>query len=380
VALLHRIRTIRSDRSAYVLRHGVKSLIAAVLTWRLIALWLPGQQQFLGVATALFMANTPTVYSSVVHAVRKVAIQIAGVLLAVAAARLLGATAGGILAVLAVMLLTGRRGNGEDRLHIASTALITLTAAAATPVAHVVSPVVSTLTGAVAGVAVNALILPATHLTQSDAAVRRLARCTGTLLQDMGKGLTQERSSTHSSIWLERARHLEREVSEAREEVQKAAESLRWNVRAGTRKHQTIPLHEHALEVLHTASYQVRGIARTLADNLDTDAHPDLRRGFTVRYAQALDLAGQVFITYAGIGVAGPAQTDTRRQLHTLIERVSSWHATTTDLIEHGALGKLDAWHVYGSLVADMERLLTDLDHTKPPPAAGPDGIAASHP
>ncbi|MGI5144683.1 MULTISPECIES: hypothetical protein [unclassified Streptomyces] len=154
-----------------------------------------------------------------------------------------------------------RRGNGEDRLHIASTALITLTAAAATPVAHVVSPVVSTLTGAVTGVAVNALILPATHLAQSDAAVRRLARCTGTRLQDMGKGLTQERSSTHASIWLERARHPEREVLEAREEVQKAAESLRWNVRAGTRRHHMIPLHEGALEVLHTASYQVRGIA-----------------------------------------------------------------------------------------------------------------------
>ncbi|MGI5144684.1 MULTISPECIES: hypothetical protein [unclassified Streptomyces] len=97
-----------------------------------------------------------------------------------------------------------------------------------------------------------------------------------------------------------------------------------------------------------------------------------MRRGFAVRYAQALDLAGQVFITYAGIGAAGSAQADARRQLRTLIERVSSWHARTTDLIEHGALGKLDAWHVYGSLVADMERLLTDLDHTKPARTAGP--------
>jgi uncharacterized membrane protein YgaE (UPF0421/DUF939 family) len=155
----------------------VKSLIAAVLAWQLIAWWLPGQQQFLGVAAALVMANASTVYSSVVHAVRRVAIQVSGVSLAVAGAWLLGATAGAIVAVLTVVLLTGGRRNGEDRLQVASTAVITLTAAAAAPVEHVIFPAVSALTGAMVGVAVNALVLPPTYLSQSDAAVRSLARC-----------------------------------------------------------------------------------------------------------------------------------------------------------------------------------------------------------
>ncbi|WP_159056478.1 hypothetical protein [Streptomyces yokosukanensis] len=374
-ALPGRIRTIGSGRSEYVL-HGVKSLIAAVLTWQLIALWLPGQQQFLGVATALFMANAPTVYSSVVHAARRVGIQVLGVFLAVVAAWLLGATAGGILAVLTAVLLTGRRGTGEDRLQIASTALITLTAAAAAPVGHVASPVVSTLTGAVVGVVVNALVLPATHLTQSDAAVRRLARCTGTLLQDMGRGLKGEPSLTHVSIWLERARDLERQLSEAREEVQTAAESLRWNVRAGARRQHMIPVYEGALEVLHTASFQVRGIARTLADSMGRGVHPGLNGGFAVRYAEALDLAGQAFMTYAGIGAAaGSTEVDAQRHLHTVIERMRTWHAGMTDLIDRGAVGTPDAWHVYGSLVVDVERLLCDLDDTTPPQGASPAAV-----
>lgn len=84
--VLRRISTVRASKCEYLLGHGVKSLIAAVLTWQFVDLWVPGQQQFLGVAAALVMANASTVYSSVVHAVRRVAIRVSGASLAVAAA------------------------------------------------------------------------------------------------------------------------------------------------------------------------------------------------------------------------------------------------------------------------------------------------------
>ncbi|MGW5433622.1 FUSC family protein [Streptomyces sp. NPDC004059] len=372
-AALRMISTVRARESEYVLRHGVKSLVAAVLAWQLIALWLPGQQQFLGVGTALVMANASTVYSSVVHAARRVAIQVSGVSLAVAAAWLLGATAGAIVAVLIVVLLTGGRRNGEDRLQVASTAVISLTAAAAAPVGHVVVPAVSTLAGATVGVAVNALVFPPTYLSQSDAAVRGLARCTGTLLRDMGRDVREGRSASHVHLWLERARELERQVSDARDEVQKAAESLRWNARAAAHRQHMSAVYEYAFEVLHRASFRVRGIARTLADSLDQDSTDHgLKQGFAVRYGEALELAGQVFLTYAALGVTADArQDDARRQLRTVIDRMLTWHATVTDLLERGALTDLNAWQVYGSLVADVERLLTDLDGIEPPEEAG---------
>ncbi|MFB7509305.1 hypothetical protein [Streptomyces broussonetiae] len=284
------------------------------------------------------------------------------------------------MAVLTVVLLTGGRRNGEDRLQVASTAVITLTAAAAAPVGHVVSPTISTLTGAVVGVAVNALVLPPTYLSESDAAVRTLARSMGTLLQDMGRGLGEGRSQSHGHIWLERVRNLEQQVVEARDEVQRAAESLRWNARAAHRHHM-FPVYECALEVLHTASYRVRGIAVTLAENIDQEVDHGLGQGFAVRYGESLVLAGQMFTTHAAVGPeAGSARADARRQLRKTIDHVLTWHAEVTDLIEQGALGKLDAWHVYGSLVADIEHLLAELDGIRPPSRkaeaeAGPAGI-----
>ncbi|MGN5381816.1 FUSC family protein [Streptomyces lasalocidi] len=315
----------------------MKSLIAAALTWQLIALWLPGQQQFLGVAVALVMANESTVYSSVVHAVRRVLIQVAGVSLAVAAAWLLGATAGAVVAVLTVVLLTGGRRNGEDRLQVASTAVITLTAAAAAPVGHVVPPTIATLTGAVLGVAVNALILPPTYLSQSDTAVRSLARTMGTLLQDMGRGLREERCQSRAHVWLERGRNLEQQVAGTRDEVQKAAESLRWNARAAHRHHM-FPVYERALEILHMASYRVRGIAMTLAENAGQEEDSGLlRQDFAARYGEALVLTGQVFTAYAAAGpTVGPAQADAHRQLRVAIDRTLGWHARVTDLMERG--------------------------------------------
>lgn len=377
-AALRRLGTIRADSGENVIGHGVKSLIAAALTWQLIALWLPGQQQFLGVAAALVMANESTVYSSVVHAVRRVVVQVAGVSLAVAAAWLLGATGGAVVAVLMVVLLTGGRGNGEDRLQVASTAVITLTAAAAAPVGHVVPPTISTFTGAVIGVAVNALILPPTHLGQSDAAVRSLARSIGTLLQDMGRGLRDGWSHSHAHIWLERGRHLEQQVAEARDEVQKAAESLRWNARA-VHRHDTFPVYECALETLHTASYRVRGIAMTLAEDIGQEADSGLRQDFAIRFGEVLVPAGEVFTAYTAVGTtAGAARADAYAQLRLAADRTLDWHAKVTDLMEHGALGKLDGWHVYGSLVADIEHLLADLDIINPPlKEAESDGIGS---
>lgn len=355
--------TINADHRSDLLRHGAKSVIAALVTWQLIALWLPGQQQFLGVASALLTANASTVYRSVVHAVRRVAIQVSGVSLAVAAAWLFGATAGGIVVVLVVVVVTGGRRNGEDRLQVASTALITLTAAAAAPFGNVAFSAVATFIGTAVGVTVNALILPPTYLDRSTAAVLGLARSIGALLHDMSRGLAEGRCSSQARIWLERGRRLEQQVDEARDEVRKALESLRWNTRAAARGHRASSAHEDVLDVLHTASYQVRGIARTLADHIDQEADHALGHTFAARYANVLNLAARVFTTYADTGRArNCAQADARKQLRAAIERTSAWHAGLTDLVERGALGEADAWHVHGSLIVDVERLLADLD------------------
>ncbi|WP_330455792.1 hypothetical protein OIB37_02285 [Streptomyces sp. NBC_00820] len=353
---------------AAVLIQGVKGLIAALLAWEITSWWLPGQQEYTAVATALLMVSAPTVHRSVTQAARSVGTRAAGLSLAAAVVWLLGSTAGSVAAVLAIALFAGAGGHRstDSRLQVVSTAVLALTVAAAAPMGHVVALVLATLAGAVVGIVVNALVLPPLHLEASDASVRELAASMGTLLGDMARGLRERQHGDRAHTWLEQGRHLEELVVQAHEDVHRGQESLRWNTRCAVHGRGKVPAHREALHALHRVSFQVRGIARTLADNVD-DRHTDhhLGRLFLERYAATLEAAGQAVTSFAALSsTAEPGRVDAARdRLRQGIGEAAVWHQAMTDLIAHGALPEPGAWHVYGSLMTDVERLLADLDH-----------------
>ena len=232
--LVGRLRTKQADHVV----HGAKTLIAALLTWGIVAPWSTGGRPYMAVATALLMVNASTVYQSVTKAAQNVVARVAGLVLALAAAQLLGPTAG---AVAVIAVLAGPRRTAEDRLQIASTAVIALAATTAGPMGSLVSPALQTLTGAAVGIAVNALVLPPLYLNESDSAVRDLARSMGTLLHDMGTGLSRRQLTSNAHTWLHQARSLDDRLTRAEEQVRQANESLRWNTRcvAHTRRKET---------------------------------------------------------------------------------------------------------------------------------------------
>ncbi|WP_405833246.1 FUSC family protein [Streptomyces sp. NBC_01176] len=359
--LTDRLRGKRSSQAVY----GVKTLAATMLTWGAVAPWSPGGHPYLAVTTALLAVNASTVYRSVTQAAQNMVARVAGLVLAVVTARLLGPTAGGVVAIVVVAVLAGPRRSTDDRVQIASTALIALAASAADPVGSLVSPVLQTLVGAAVGVAVNALVLPPLYLDESDAAVRGLAHDMGTLLRDMGSGLAQRHLTVKAHTWLHQARHLEERFTSAQEDVQRADESLRWNTRCVAHARCEDLTYAEAYGALRGVSLQVRGIARTLADNAHND-HADHHLGqqFLDRYAETLRLAGDAVQGFAGPRAAtGPSEAAPRGQLREAIDEAQAWHDAMTDLIGGGTLVKPGAWYVYGSLMTDVERLLADLDH-----------------
>ncbi|MEU3216312.1 aromatic acid exporter family protein [Streptomyces sp. NPDC006971] len=356
-------RAFRSVRPAAV--RTVKVLIAALLAWQAASWWLPGEQRYLAVATALAMVSAPTVYRSVTQALRSVAARAAGLAVAVAVVWLLGPAAGSAAAIPAIALVVAGRRGSDSRLQVASTAVLALAAATAVPVDHVVALTLATLTGAVAGIAVNALILPPVHLSASDSAVRGLAVAMGELLVDMGRGLRERRHADRAHAWLEQGRRLEDLAVRAHEDVRESQESLRWNTRCVVVRGRREPSgHGEALRALHRITFQVRGIARTLADTVD-DRHTGHRLGqmFLDRYAATLEAAGGALKCFATPGAAdGSAEDDARDRLRRAIDDAAAWHTMMTGEIKQGALTEPGAWHVYGSLMTDAERLLADLD------------------
>ncbi|WP_433455338.1 hypothetical protein ACQPXS_45560 [Streptomyces sp. CA-142005] len=358
-------RTPRTGRTAAALIQGAKGLIAALLSWQMASWWLPGEQQYPAVATALLMVHAPTIHRSVTQAVRSVATRGAGLSLAAVVVWLLGSTMGIVAAILAIALVAAGRRDSDSRLQIVSTAVLTLTVTAAAPVGHIILPLLATLAGAVVGTAVNALVLPPLHLDASRASVRELATAMGSLLDDMGQGLRERRHADRAHAWLEEGRHLEELVAQAHEDVRRGQESLRWNTRCAVHGKERPPDHEEALRTLHHVSFQVRGIARTLADNVD-DRHAEhhLGRLFLDRYAAILKTAGQAVASFTAVRSADdPGTGHARDRLRQGIGEATAWHTSMTELIARGSFPEPGAWHVYGSLMTDVERLLADLDH-----------------
>ncbi|MEU7094896.1 hypothetical protein [Kitasatospora aureofaciens] len=376
-------RTLRLPRAPWLslpewsttaLTRSVKGLMAALLAWQTASWWLPGHQQYLAVATALAMVNAPTIYRSVTQALRSVAARAAGLSLAVVVVWLLGPAAGSIAAIPAIALVAGGRRGSDSRLQIASTATLTLAAATAFPVGHVITLTLAALTGAAAGIAVNALILPPVHLGASDASVRELAAAMGELLGDMGRGLRERQHADRAHLWLERGRRLDALALQAEEDLRQSQESLRWNTRCIVHGQQEPTDHSKALRALHRVSFQVRGIARTLADTVD--ARPtghDLNRLFLDRYAATLETAERAMESFAAPGhAAGPGLDSFCGPLRRAIDDATTWHRTMTEEIRHGTLAEPGAWHVYGSLITDIERLLADLERANRPAPTTP--------
>ncbi|MEU9446498.1 aromatic acid exporter family protein [Streptomyces sp. NPDC048304] len=271
--------------------HGIKTLISALLTWGIVAPWDPESRPYLAVAIAVLMVNASTVYQSVRKAAQNVVVRVAGLVLALATARLLGPTVGAVTVMAVIAVLAGPRRTTDDRLQVASIAVIALAATATDPLNNLLSPVLHTIIGAAAGIAVNALVLPPLYLNESDSSVRDLARSMGTLLHEMGAGLTRRQLASMAHTWLHQARNLDKRLKRAEEQVQQADESLRWNTRrvAHTRRKDMTYTDADAFRVLRGVSIQVRGIARTLADSAH-DGHTDHHLGqqFLDRYAETL--------------------------------------------------------------------------------------------
>ncbi|MEU6665820.1 aromatic acid exporter family protein [Streptomyces sp. NPDC046727] len=371
----------RAKRADHVV-HGVKTLISALLAWGIAAPWSPDGRPYVAVATALLMVNASTVYQSVTKAAQSVVARVAGLVLALAAARLLGPTAGAVAVIAVIAVLAGPRRTADDRLQIASTAVIALAANATDPMGSLVSPALQTITGAAVGIAVNALVLPPLYLNESDSAVRDLGRSLGTLLHDMGTGLSRRQLTPKAHNWLHRARSLDELLVRAEEEVQRADESLRWNTRCVAHRWRKETTSNDTFRALRGVSIQVRGIARTLADNAhDNHADHHLGHQFLDRYAETLQLAGAAVQAFAESGPATDSpDASPRERLRGAIDGTLAWHDTMTDMITLGTLTKPGAWHVYGSLMTDAERLLADLDQSPRARARELRGSESGHP
>ena len=348
----------------------VKTTLAAVLAY-LLAVALLGNDvpPLLAPLTALLVAQV-TVFRTVTSGVERVGSVVAGVLVAVLLSRVVGLSWWSLGITIFVSLVIGRVLHlGDHTLEVPISAMLVLAVTGPARIAAL-DRVAETLVGAVTGVVVSFMLRPPVYVQPAGDAVGALAAEMAELLTSMGRELTEGWSSGQASAWEDRARELDRPLRAARIAVARGDESLRLNPRQRRVREGASSLRA-ALAALEHAAVQIRGLTLDLADLADAvessdQAEPEL---LIALGALLVELGGGVgaFGQLVAPEVAGPPREAV--PLHIALEIARTHRDVLAELMLVDARTDLELWHIQGSLLANVDRLLREIDLERGPDA-----------
>jgi hypothetical protein len=348
-----------------------KATLAAVLAYLLaVAMLGNAVPPLLAPLTALLVAQV-TVFRTVTSGVERVGSVVAGVLVAVLLSQVVGLTWWSLGIVIFASLVLGRLLHlGEHTLEVPISAMLVLAVTGQAGTAAALDRVAETLIGAVTGVVVSFLLRPPVYVQPAGDAVGELAGEMAGLLGSMGEELTDGWSVEQAHAFQDRARDLDRPLRVARTAVVRGEESLRLNPRRRRVREGASSLRA-ALAALEHAAVQLRGLTLDLADLAEAvessdQAEPEL---LVALGALLVELGGGVaaFGQLVAPEVAGPPREAV--PLHIALEIARTHRDVLAELMLVDARTDPELWHIQGGLLANVDRLLREIDLERGPDA-----------
>jgi hypothetical protein len=347
-----------------------KTTLAAVLAY-LLAVALLGNDvpPLLAPLTALLVAQV-TVFRTVTSGVERVGSVVAGVLVAVLLSQVVGLTWWSLGITIFVSLVIGRVLHlGDHTLEVPISAMLVLAVTGQARIAAL-DRVAETLVGAVTGVVVSFMLRPPVYVQPAGDAVGELAAEMSKLLASMGEELTEGWSGEQARAWEDRARELDRPLRAARIALARGEESLRLNPRQRRIREGASSLRA-ALAALEHAAVQLRGITLDLADLAEAvessgQAEPELLVALGALLVE-LGVGVAAFGQLVAPEVAGPPREAV--PLHIALEIARTHRDVLAELMLVDARTDLELWHIQGSLLANVDRLLREIDLERGPDA-----------
>jgi hypothetical protein len=371
--IVRSLRQLRRRPRDWLMRHRddgfqlVRVSIAAALSW-LICEWLLSDTTPVLAPLTAILCGQVTVYRSVRTALQRAAGVIVGVLLAFAVAHGLGLHSWSVGLVTAAALLIGAtlRLRSESA-EIAVSALLVLAVGSAPQFAA--DRILESLIGGAVGVAINFVLVPSVYVRSADRRLAELAGESADLLAEIGEGLGREWHRDDARNWLTRARGQSDDIVGARETLDRAEESLRYN----PRRHRAPGSVDHlrsGLDSLEHAAALVRSIARTLLDVVESASEGTPHQaGLNPEYATFLRGAADAMHAF-GEAVSDPLAPTTSDRVAGLrgsVEAARAVYPAALNAMGVDPQAEPATWSSNGSLINAGGRLLREMD-----PDAGP--------
>jgi uncharacterized membrane protein YgaE (UPF0421/DUF939 family) len=336
-----------------------KTALAAVIAWEL-ARRLLGGSPLLAPLTALLVTQL-TVVETVTGSLQRVGSVVVGVLLAVLLADLLGLQWWSIgLVVFASLAIAQVLRLGEHRMEVPISALLVFAVGGQPGAAW--TRVLETLIGAAVGVVVNVVVAPPVYVQSAGEAIGELAERMARLLRDGGQELLRGFTGEDAYERLRQARQLDDAVGRARQALGRAEDSLRLNPRRRRVGDPSDDLRA-ALSSLEHSAILVRGLFRSLVD-LDTvtggrGPDPPLRIALA-RLLEETAGAVRAFGELVSANLPGPPANEA--PLRRALGRATACRDEVARAMAAGPRDQPGAWQVHGHLLANLDRLLSELD------------------
>lgn len=246
----------------------LKTIGAAVAAWYLTLLVIPDEKPIFAVMAAIIVVQ-PSVNQSLGRALERSIGTILGVIVALGASMAFGAPGWLVILAITIAIFVGwmLKFTPATSNQIAISAMLVIAIGAATP-EYAAHRILETLIGVAVGLVINAVIVPPVVLTPAIDATAKLTDHVASSLEDMGAVLTRSTSpEVIEEIYL-RARALRSELNTARATVDRARESLRFNIRQGRKFHELEALSKF-IDLDAVLVTRTIGLARALRDHYD---------------------------------------------------------------------------------------------------------------
>jgi len=327
-----------------VLRRILKTTVAATLSW-LAAEAMHSPLPALAPLGAIIVLQV-TVRASLTRSIQLTIAVALGLGAAITLGRLLGLHWWSIALVVLGGLIAGelfRLGTLSGQIAISAMLALSLGSG------YGLTRTVDTAVGAFIALLVNALISPASYVSEAGRTLRAIGEDLGALLADMGVGLGRGAGEEQFRRWLTRARDLSAASREAISVVKQGEESLQFNPRArGDLAH--LSRLTEARRALDHSITQTRGIARSLLDLPDPLDGPEFEAALP-RLGALISEAGRAVAAFGRL----QEHPDDRADRQLLEELPSRLKATSADAVH--ALSRLQTDPSAGELATAQQTL-----------------------
>jgi hypothetical protein len=214
--------------------------------------------------------------------------------------------------------------------------------------------------------------MPPVYVQPAGDAIVALGRSLARQLSDTADGLREGWTEESARKWMNAAWHLDQPIAQARTALNHAEDSLRLNPRQ-RRVGQADGSLRNGLSALEHAAITIRGLMTSLVDRVRGIEEAQMpSEEVRLALADVLDehaAAVRTFAELVGADVSAPWRTEA--SLDTALNRARNRPEVLVERLAVDAHDQPGLWQVHGALLANLDRLLHEVDPQQGTQAAG---------